>query len=226
MSATGYFVTGTDTEVGKTLVTAALIRGLAQRGLKVAGMKPVATGAQPTSKGLRAEDAINLMRVANVEADYASVNPYAFVPAISPHIAADEAEQAIDLGVIEDRFQCLSALADVVLVEGVGGWLAPLSKNLTVADLACRLDLPVVLVVGMRLGCLNHALLTVSAIQLSGLPLLGWVANCIEPDMARLDVNVQTLRARIDAPFLGILPYQPGVKPEQCSGKLVLDKLL
>ena len=203
----GIFVAGTDTGVGKTLIAAALLRALAGSGMRVVGMKPVAAGCAPTAHGLRNEDVAALTGAANVEAPMDLINPYRFEPAIAPHIAAAKAGVTISLARIRDAFVALSAMAQWVVVEGAGGMLVPLNDREDFADLARLLDLPVVLVVGMRLGCLNHALLTVEAIRRRGLRLSGWVANCLETAMPAFEENVHALRRRLGAPLLGTVPF-------------------
>ncbi len=224
----GYFVTGTDTGVGKTRVAVALIHALRAQGLRVAAMKPVSAGSAPQgdSDPLRAEarvesyapgelneDVVALLQAANVTADLCDVNPYAFAPAIAPHIAAQQAGVRIELEVIAAAYARLAAAADVVVVEGAGGWRVPLNERDDMADLAQRLGLPVVLVVGLRLGCLNHALLTVESIAHRKLPWAGWVGNHIDPAMACQAENIATLHARLPAPCLGIHSYQPHPVP-------------
>lgn len=204
----GYFVTGTDTGVGKTLVSAALLHLLAARQKKVIGMKPVASGCRKTSEGLRNDDAEMLMAASTVKADYKDVNPYAFEPAIAPHLAAKEASVKIELQIILDHFERLQQSADAVVVEGVGGWMVPLGRIITGEHLAKTLGLPVILVVGVRLGCLNHALVTARAIEAAGLRLSGWVANLVDPAMERVNDNLHTLEKRLAAPFLGTVPWQ------------------
>ena len=213
MSARGFFVAGTDTGVGKTLATCALLARARADGLRATGMKPVAAGCVSTLDGLRNEDALALMAQSGVAADYATVNPIALPDPLSPHLAAARAGVAIDLAPAIAAYARLAAAADVVLVEGAGGWLAPLSDALAMNDLARRLALPVVLVVGLRLGCLNHAQLTVRAIAADGLRLAGWIGSRIDPHMACVDENVDTLRRRLPAPCLGVLPWAPGADP-------------
>jgi dethiobiotin synthetase len=202
---TSLFVTGTDTEVGKTAVSAALLCLLKQQGLSVAGMKPIASGCESTSNGLRNEDALILNQQASIELAYEVVNPYAFEPAIAPHIAANKVGVTIQAEVIQRQFYQIQQQVDSVVVEGAGGWLVPIDNTLTMADVAIRLGLPVVLVVGIRLGCINHALLTVQAIQQSGLPFYGWLANHVD-DCAESDEIIESLKARISAPCLGVVP--------------------
>jgi len=202
---TSLFVTGTDTEVGKTAVSVALMSLLKQQGLSVAGMKPIASGCESTADGFRNDDALILNRQASVELDYDLVNPYAFEPAIAPHIAADKVSIAIQANVIQRQFYQIQQQVDSVIVEGAGGWLVPIDTTLTMADVAIRLGLPVVLVVGIRLGCINHALLTVQAIVQSGLPFYGWVANQMT-DNAESEAIIESLKTRISAPCLGVVP--------------------
>ena len=204
----GIFVTGTDTGVGKTLVSTALMRALKSRGMKVAGMKPVASGSEPTPEGLRNEDALALMREQSVPFPYELVNPFAFAPAIAPHIAAAHAGVTIDLQRIVAAFEVLQARSDKVIVEGAGGWHAPISDTALMQDLALALNIPVLLVVGLRLGCLNHALLSARAIESSGLPMCGWVANRIDSAFPYWEENVESLKRRLPAPLLGIVEHQ------------------
>ncbi|MDX1592699.1 MAG: dethiobiotin synthase [Gammaproteobacteria bacterium] len=220
MTARGLFVTGTDTGVGKTRVAAALMLRLRAAGLEVAGMKPVAAGCEDLGHGLRNDDALRLMACASRERPYEEINPYALAPPIAPHIAAAEAGVALDLARLAAAYRVLAEGADVVVVEGAGGWLVPLDDRHTLADLAGVLDLDAVLVVGMRLGCLNHALLTAESIAARGLRLAGWVANCIEPGTERLDAQIDTLRGRLHAPCLGILPHLPSATPEESAEAL------
>ncbi|MGH8371821.1 MAG: dethiobiotin synthase [Gammaproteobacteria bacterium] len=205
----GVFVTGTDTGVGKTRISCELLRGFARTGLRSVGMKPVASGALRTPDGLRNDDALALQQSASVALPYEWVNPYAFEPPIAPHIAAAEAGVEIELPVILDAYARLCEHADMVVVEGVGGWRVPFADNLELPTLARALGLPVIMVVGMRLGCLNHTLLTERAIRDDGLQLAGWIANRVDPEFARAEENLATLRNKLPAPFLGEVPYQP-----------------
>lgn len=208
MSARGYFVTGTDTGIGKTLFAAALTRALARGGLRVAVMKPVASGAVRTAEGLRSEDALTLSAEATVTAPYETVNPYCFLPPISPHIAAAQVGVQIDLQVLRARYAALAAAADCVIVEGAGGWLAPIAPAAGMADIAHVLAVPVILVVGMRLGCLNHALLTYESIGAHAANFAGWVANGIDPAMECAAENRRTLCARLGEPLAEIPPLE------------------
>lgn len=203
----GLFITGTDTEVGKTLVACGFIHAYRRAGLRVAGMKPVAAGCYETADGWKNEDVEALRAAANVDAPTDEVNPYRFVEPIAPHVAAARANVAMDLGLIRARFDSLAQRADAVVVEGAGGFLVPLNEREDFGDLAQRLALPVVLTIGMRLGCINHALLTQEAIRARGLELAGWVANRIDPTMAAFESNLATLQARLQAPLLGIVPH-------------------
>jgi dethiobiotin synthetase len=218
VSVKGFFVTGTDTGVGKTVVAAGLVRGLVALGLRVAVMKPVASGSERTAEGLRNEDALALMAASNVVAPYDSVNPYCFEPAISPHIAADDVGIRVDLGQIRRNFEALAAGADWVVAEGAGGWLAPIGPATGIRELALTLHLPVIVVVGLRLGCVNHALLTKLAIEAHGASFAGWVANTIDPAMERRLENLETLTRLIGEPPLAIVPpLAPGARPLQLT---------
>jgi dethiobiotin synthetase len=209
-----YFLAGTDTEAGKTLVAAALLRAAAGQGLRALGMKPVAAGG--------AGDVDALVAAGSVAAPRDIVNPYLLREPLSPHLAAKHDGVAIDLEVIARCFNELRGRADFLVVEGAGGFRVPLTDTLDGADLAARLGLPVILVVGLRLGCLNHALLTAEAIRARGLPLAGWVANQVDARMACVAENVGTLRARLAAPLLGFVPHQPKPDAAQVAGLLTL----
>jgi dethiobiotin synthetase len=205
----GLFITGTDTEVGKTVVARVIVRSLAATGVRVAVMKPVAAGSVMTTDGPRNEDALGLMADSNVVMPYATVNPYCLPAPVSPHLAAREAGVSIELPRLQECFASLSAAADYVIVEGAGGWLAPLNDEQFIADLAALLALPVVLVVGLRLGCLNHALLTVAAIRQRGLTLGGWIANHIDPEFSRVPDNLATLAHHIGMPAIATVAHAP-----------------
>jgi dethiobiotin synthetase len=211
MTARTLFVTGTDTGVGKTRIASALIRLLVAQGVRTVGMKPVAAGAEP---GQLNEDVAVLRAAGNVDAPLADINPYAFDAAIAPHIAAQQAGIAIDLECIAAAHARLAARADVVVVEGAGGWRVPLSDTTDMADLAARLGGAVVLVVGLRLGCLNHAVLTAEAIRSRGLPWAGWVANRIDPYMPCVDENLASLHLRLPGPCLGVEGHSREPLPE------------
>jgi dethiobiotin synthetase len=207
------FVTGTDTGVGKTVASVALLDALAAAGRRAVGMKPVASGCRPTETGWRNEDAEALLAASVPVPAYADVNPYAFADPIAPHVAAADAGVRITLDPLRSAFGRLAAQADVVVVEGVGGWMAPLADDLMQADLARALGLPVVLVVGLRLGAINHALLTARAILADGCVLAGWIANRIDPQMARAEATLDCLRARLPAPLLGVLDHAQDGRP-------------
>lgn len=205
----GYFITGTDTDCGKTEIALALMQSLQSRGQSVNAMKPVASGAQMTADGLRNGDALRLQAQGSVAADYRLINPYAFARPVAPHIAASQADQEIRLETIRQCYQDLAGRVDWILVEGVGGWSVPLGRQLMVSDLALSLGLPVVLVVGMKLGCINHALLTVESILATGCELAGWVANSVDPGMLEQARNIESLRSLIQAPMIGQVPHLP-----------------
>jgi dethiobiotin synthetase len=218
----GYFITGTDTDVGKTWISLGVIEALKSQGRKVGVMKPISAGCAQTDAGLRNEDAVLLQQHSNVELAYDAINPYAFEPAIAPHIAAAEAGVRIDIETLHNQFHTIATNSDCVVVEGAGGWQVPLNDFQTMADLAKRLELPVVLVVGLRLGCLNHALLSVEAIRACGLPLAGWVANQLSPQMEHMEENVRTLEEMIDAPLLGHIPWLESLDVSVIADRLTL----
>lgn len=205
-SMAGFFITGTDTDVGKTWSSVALMKMLRARGYSVAGMKPVAAGCEWLDGRWRNRDALLLQQNASLAPAYELVNPYAFVDPVSPHLACGDV--VVDIGVIRSTFDVLSAGADYVVVEGAGGWLSPLSRQYDNAALAAVFELPVIMVVGMRLGCINHARLTFDAIKRSGLTRAGWIAVRIDSAMAEFEGNLEYLRQVIDAPLLGVLPHQ------------------
>lgn len=198
-----WFIAGTDTEVGKTFAACSLLHAFRNAGIRAVGMKPIAAGTDANGKN---DDVESLIAASTVSAPRELVNPYLFQPAIAPHIAAAEENRLIDIERIIDSFKALREMADAVLVEGVGGFCVPLGPDSDTADLARRLGLPVILVVGMRLGCINHTLLTQQAIAACGLRLSGWIANRIDPAMSRFEENLATLKGRIQAPLLGIIP--------------------
>lgn len=204
----GFFITGTDTGVGKTHATAALLRGWAAQGMRAVGMKPVACGAAMHEGRIFWEDVDCLQAAGNVDAPLALRNPYRFEAPVAPHVAAQAAGCRLEIGVIRTAYDALAAQADVVAVEGAGGWYVPLDERHTLADVPRALRLRVILVVGMRLGCINHALLTGRAIRGDGLELAGWIANCVDPGMAAFADNLQAIRERLDVPLLGVLPWR------------------
>ncbi len=223
-----WFVTGTDTNVGKTLVSCALLHALRARGLSAVGMKPVASGCRMTAEGARHADAEALMAASSVAVEYAMINPYALPAATAPHLAAQAEGVVISLETITQTFAQLQARAEVV-VEGVGGWLVPIDASHSMAEVAARLQLPVVLVVGIRLGCLNHALLTAAAIERAGCRMVGWVANHLTTDAdGVLKDYVAALSERLAAPLLGEIPYLEASRatPAVAAQHLNVDALL
>ncbi|UCR82318.1 dethiobiotin synthase [Pseudomonas chlororaphis] len=221
-----YFVTGTDTDVGKTTIAAGLLHAARLSGLSTAAGKPVASGCELTPKGLRNADALALLAECSLPLTYDEVNPLAFEPAIAPHLAAREAGVALTVQtLLAPMRQVLAKGADFTLIEGAGGWRVPLADQDNLSDLAMALDLPVILVVGVRLGCINHALLTAEAIAQDGLQLAGWVANIIDPKTSRLEENLATLAERLPAPCLGRVPRLKTVSAEAVAEHLQLDLL-
>ena len=225
MARKTFFIAGTDTDIGKTLVAAGLLVAAKKQGLTTAALKPVAAGCEKTEFGLRNADALLLQSVITEPLTYEQVNPIALTAAIAPHIAAQQEKRLLSA----DRLAgfCRGSLnqADFTLVEGAGGWRVPLNPQETLADMVKILRLPVILVVGMRLGCINHALLTVEAIRNDGLPLAGWVANVIDADMPVLQENIHSLAARIPAPCLGVVPWLEVAAPEAVASALDADLL-
>jgi dethiobiotin synthetase len=217
-----YFVTGTDTGVGKTLISCALLYAFSMQGKSVAGMKPVAAGCD---EGGLNEDVKKLRAATNVLASLGQINPYSFAHPVAPHIAARNSGVQINLERILESYIELASQAEVVIVEGAGGFQVPLNDTQDSADLAIELGLPVILVVGMRLGCLNHALLTLRAITDCGLNCAGWVANVVDADMAALDDNIQALQQRIKAPLLTVVKYQTTPDARTIAAQLDLNLL-
>lgn len=225
--ATAYFVAGTDTDVGKTLISAALLIAAHRRGLSTQGMKPLASGSVDTGAGLRNADALLLQAHSSVALEYDEVNPLVFAPAIAPHIAARQSGKRLEAGRIAGF--CRGALlkkTDFTVIEGVGGWRVPLNERETFADVVRALDMPVILVVGMRLGCVSHAILTAEAIQRDGLTIAGWVANRTDANMSCFDENLTTLQAWLDAPLLGVVPRLPEASPDLAANCLNIEALL
>lgn len=222
-----FFVTGTDTDVGKTTISSGLLAKAVQQKLMTAAIKPIASGCTKTAQGLRNSDALTLLENTNLSLTYEEINPIAFLPAIAPHIAAQE--QDIDLSVTTLYPYVKHVLlkkADFTLIEGAGGWRVPLNDTEYLSDLVKALALPVILVVGVRLGCVNHAVLTLETIQRDGLIVAGWIANIIDPQMARLDDNLQTLAKLIEVPCLGTIPYLTKLTATHVASYLSLDPLL
>lgn len=221
-----YFIAGTDTDVGKTTIAAGLLHAARVQGLSTLGAKPVASGCTMTAKGLRNSDAQALIDESSIKLDYQQVNPFAFEPAIAPHVAAREAGVALEVAALARAMRhVLDQGADFTLVEGAGGWRVPLSDQANLSDLAIALKLPVILVVGVRLGCINHALLSAEAIARDGLQLAGWVANVIEPKTARLEENLASLAERLPAPCLGRVPKLKQATADAVAEHLQLDLL-
>ncbi len=203
---TGYFITGTDTNVGKTWATIALMRYFQNQGQSVVGMKPVAAGCVMQDGQLKNEDALLIQKNASVPIDYNLINPYAYALPVSPHIAG--VDNPVNLAHLVTRFERLKNRADRVVVEGAGGWYSPLNEREANSDLAVALALPVIMAVAIRLGCINHARLTYQAISQSGVDCAGWIAMCTDPDMLSRDENIAAIKAAMDAPLLGVLPYR------------------
>lgn len=225
--AAALFVTGTDTEVGKTTIAAGLLHAARMAGFSTAAAKPVASGCVRTPEGLRNDDALALLAECTLPLAYEAVNPFAFEPAIAPHLAAREAGIDLSAACLAEPVRNMLALrADFSLVEGAGGWRVPLAGRENLSDLAILLGLPVILVVGVRLGCINHALLSAEAIQRDGLHLAGWVANVVDPATSRLDENLATLSDRLPAPCLGQVPRLPVSSSATVASHLNLQPLL
>jgi dethiobiotin synthetase len=227
MAKRSFFLTGTDTDAGKTVVAAGLLSAANARELRTMGLKPISAGCIETDDGLRNDDALMLQQTASVHLPYEQVNPFAFKPAIAPHIAAMQENRTL----AADRVSamCRGALmqpADFVIIEGAGGWRVPLSHRETFASVAKHLNLPVIMVVGMKLGCINHALLTAESIARDGLKLAGWVANRIDPEMNCYDENTATIEMMLRAPLLGEVPFLREPTPENVAKYLDLDTIL
>lgn len=222
-----YFIAGTDTEVGKTTVSAGLLQAARREGLTTLGAKPVASGCDLVpGGGLRNSDALALMAESTLALPYEAINPFAFEPAIAPHIAASEAEVALTVQALLPPMRAvLAQAAAFTLIEGAGGWRVPLAGQDNLSDLAIALGLPVILVVGVRLGCINHAVLTAEAIARDGLVLAGWVANIIDPQTSRLEANLATLAERLPAPCIGRVPYLRDASAAAVADHLELSRL-
>lgn len=220
MTVNSYYITGTDTGIGKSVASAALLHALRARGLRAVGMKPVASGCERTPQGWRNEDALALLEASDPRPAYEDINPYALPQPLAPELAAAEAGVKIELAAIVSAHQRLAAQADAVVVEGVGGWAAPLSASLEQVDVVRALRLPVVLVVGLRLGCISHARLTARAIAADGVQLIGWIANDIDPAMARRDDNFAILQRVLPVPCWGRLPFAVSPDPRVLANEL------
>lgn len=215
--ARGVFITGTDTGCGKTEITLGLMHRWQHTGMLVAGMKPIASGAFETADGLRNQDALRIQQQCSLAVPYPQLNPCVYAPAIAPHLAAAMMGKSILIDHIVASYEQLAAISDIVVVEGVGGWQVPLGSSLALPDLVRVLDLPVILVVGLRLGCLNHALLTQESIRHAGVGLHGWIANQVDPAMQAQESNIHTLVNWFEAPCLGVVPYLEPPEPSKVS---------
>lgn len=221
-----FFIAGTDTSAGKTLVTAALLRAASGFGQSCFGLKPVAAGADVTPQGLRNEDALQLQSAASIKLEYALINPYCYTQPVSPHISAQRDGQELN---VEQLYSACTdkrlPKSDLCLVEGAGGWAVPINDRESLADLALKLEYPVLLVVGLKLGCINHATLTARAIRASGLRLAGWVATQTEPGMLEVEGNLKTIQAQLEAPMLGFIPFSTDISAKSAAAALDINKL-
>jgi len=218
-----FFLTGTDTSIGKTTVACALLQAANQQGLTTLGIKPIASGCEQTPDGLRNSDALLLQQYSSLKLPYQEVNPIALLEPLSPHLAAKNAGRRLTINQLVGYTRAtLTHRPQFAIVEGAGGWRVPISDREMLSSLPKELKLPVILVVGMRLGCLNHAVLTAEAIKHDGLVLAGWVANLIDPNMAELEANIATLKQRLSAPCLGVVPYQAQIDIVQLASCLTL----
>ena len=222
----GAYITGTDTGVGKTLASAALLHRLRSAGLRAVGMKPIASGCERTIEGWRNQDALTILEASDPRPAYDDVNPYALALPTAPQLAARAMGVTVDPARLCDAYARLSAQADAVIVEGVGGWAAPFDTGVEQADFARMLGVPVILVVGLRLGCLNHARLTARAIAEDGARMIGWIGNSIDPQLPDRDDYIELLREALPAPCLGVLPHAPGAGPQTMAAQLSLPEWL
>lgn len=221
------FIAGTDTEVGKTLVAAGMLYRLREQGLSTVAIKPVAAGAQDSAEGSHNEDGLMLQRYQTARLSYQQVNPVLLAQPLSPHIAAHNEGRRVTVNQLVGYCRgVMMQPADIVVIEGAGGWRTPINASETLAALPRELNIPCVLVVGMRLGCLNHALLTAEAMARDGVPLLGWVANLCEPNMAEVEANLATLQQQLPGQFLGFVPRLTPASPESLAPHLDLSALL
>ncbi len=214
------FITGTDTEIGKTWCTLALIQHFKSQNLRVAGMKPIASGCYRTANGLRNSDAEQILAITGLDLPYDMVNPYPFEPPIAPHIAANQTDQIIELDKIISNYEQLQTRADMVIVEGFGGWRVPINSSLSLKDMVLAMKIPVVLVVGIRLGCINHALLTAEAIVQDGCHLIGWIANQIDANFVGQQ-SIDTISEYLSAPLLAQTPYLTNLDIALLADKMV-----
>lgn len=214
------FISGTDTEVGKTWITLGIMQGFIRRGYNVAGMKPIASGSVVENGDLRNEDAVKIQALCSHKIPYSLINPYAFQEPIAPHLAAQKQGLDIQLPPIIDAYQEISSKVDIVIVEGVGGWRVPISESTQTVDLVNMLDIPVILVVGLRLGCINHALLSAEALLNDGISLLGWVANQVDPTYGQIEETINSISSAIPAPLLGKVPYLAEMNPADTEKSL------
>jgi len=221
----GYFITGTDTDSGKTFITLALMQALQQQGKRVNAYKPVAAGTERFADQSLNPDAWLMLQGNSTVKDYAMINPVLFDEFVAPHLAARQHNRRIDIDGLVKNYQSIAAQSDVVLVEGAGGWLVPLDEKHDIADLARRLQLPVILVVGIRLGCINHARLTLQAIRHTGIELIGWVGSVVDEDMQFLAGNIDTLKSMLNLPCLGIVPFMQKPDVNAAAALLALDLL-
>ncbi|MGB2115781.1 MAG: dethiobiotin synthase [Porticoccaceae bacterium] len=220
-----FFITGTDTDVGKTEVASGFLEAANQKGLRTGAIKPVAAGCDDHGDGPQNDDAIKLQALASVELSYQQVNPVALDLPMAPHIAAQEQGKALSANRLTGFCRGVSMLPmDFLVIEGAGGWRVPINNRETMADIPKQLNAEVILVVGIRLGCINHALLTAQAIRLDGLKIAGWVANILDPKMLRIDENIDTLKQMLIEPCLGIIPRLSEVSPQQVAAHLTIPE--
>lgn len=222
-----FFITGTDTEVGKTVVTCGLLQAFRNNGLSTLGLKPLAAGCEQIDGQWCNDDALRIQSAMTEKMSYQQINPIALQAAIAPHLAAELEGRSLSVDRLAGLVRgAMMTPADVTLIEGAGGWLVPLNARQTLADLVCALQLPVIMVVGIRLGCLNHAFLTAQAISAAGLPLVGWVANCVDAKADRVEENIDSLKQRIAAPCLGVIPTLKRTDPNTIASYFNTDLLL
>ena len=221
-----YFVTGTDTDVGKTRIACGILEYARQRGLSSAAVKPMAAGCEQTADGFKNEDALELMDAMTLSLPYSEVNPIALEPAIAPHIAAEQVGVEVSATQLTEHCRkILNLESGITLVEGAGGWRVPINRTETFADVAKMLNLPVILVVSMRLGCINHAMLSLEAIRTDGLSVAGWVANRVDAEMSCYQENLETLKRQIDEPCLGIVPHLKNPSATEVAQYLNIETL-